>query len=139
MLIIHVYSLKTQSFPKLKECAISSVDSMTNLANNETFDQSEHDTRIWYHGTAASKAFLQALPLFPPPQSTTQLTLLAKFFLPYTLSPLRSMVPHSVYQGKVFFFVCHFIHILPQTDPSKDQKPWTSNTQSQQCMQIPSW
>ena len=23
----------------------------------KTFDQSEHDTRIWYHGTAASKAW----------------------------------------------------------------------------------
>ena len=105
MLIIHVYCLKTQSFPKLKKCVNSSVNSMTNLANNETFDQSEHDTRIWYHGTAASKACLQALPLFPPPQSTTQLTLLAKFFFAVHPSPLRSLVPHSVYQGKVFFFV----------------------------------
>ena len=99
MLKVHVYCLKTQSFPKLKECVISSVNSMTNLAKNETFDQSQHDNRIWYHGTAASKACLQALPLFLPPQSTTQLTLLAKFFLPYTLSPLQSLVPDSVYQG----------------------------------------
>lgn len=91
MLIIHVYCLKTQSFPKLKECVISSVDSMTNPANNETFGQSEHDTRIWYHGTAASKACLQALPLFRPPQSTTQLTLLAKFF--FAVHPFPTAEP----------------------------------------------
>ena len=30
------------------------------------FDQSEHDTRIWYHGTAASKACIQPPPPFPP-------------------------------------------------------------------------
>ena len=138
MLIIHVYCLKTQSFPKLKECVISSVDSMTNPANNETFGQSEHDTRIWYHGTAASKVS-RLCPSFPLPSPPLSSLCLPNFFLPYTLSPLRSLVPHSVYQGKVFFFVWHFIHILPQTDPSKDQKPWTSNTHSQQCMQIPSW
>lgn len=78
-------------------------------------------------------------PSFTLPSPPLSSLCLPNFFLPYTLSPLRSLVPHSVYQGKVFFFVWHFIHILPQTDPSKDQKPWTSNTHSQQCMQIPSW
>ena len=131
MLIIHVYCLK--------KCVNSSVNSMTNLANNETFDQSEHDIRIWYHGTAASKACLQAFPLIPLPSPPLSSLCLLNFFFLYTLSPLRSLVPHPVYQGKVFFFVWHFIHILPQTNPSKVQKPWTSNTQSQQCMQIPSW
>ena len=38
--------------------------------NMKAFDQSEHDTRIWYHGTAASKVYLQAPPPFPHPQST---------------------------------------------------------------------
>ena len=32
----------------------------------KTFDQSELDTRIWYHWTAASKAWLQAPPPIPP-------------------------------------------------------------------------
>ena len=32
----------------------------------KTFDQSEYDTRIWYHGTVAPKACLQAPLLFPP-------------------------------------------------------------------------
>ena len=36
--------------------------------NMKTFHQSEHDTRIWYHGTVASKACLQALPLSPLPR-----------------------------------------------------------------------
>ena len=35
--------------------------------NMKEFDQSEHDTRIWYHGTAGC---LQAPPPFPHPQST---------------------------------------------------------------------
>ena len=78
-------------------------------------------------------------PSFPLPSPPLSSLCLPNFFLPYTLSPMRSQVPPSVYQGKEFFFVWHFIHILPQIDPSKDQKPWTSNTQSQQCMQIPSW
>ena len=37
------------------------------------FDQSEHDTRIWYHGTAASKACLQVPPPFPPHRDTARL------------------------------------------------------------------
>ena len=105
MLIIHVYCLKTQSFPKLKKCVNSSVNSMTNLANNETFDQSEHDTRIWYNGTAASKACLQALPLFPPPQSTTQLTLLAKFF--FAVHPFPTAEPGpTLYIPRKRVFLC---------------------------------
>ena len=102
MLIIHVYCLKTQSFPKLKKGVNSSVNSMTNLANNETFDQSEHDTRIWYNGTAASKACLQALPLFPPPQSTTGLTSLANFFLP-TPFPHCGAWSHTLYTKEKCF------------------------------------
>ena len=46
----------------------------------KTFDQSEHDTRIWYHGTAASKARLQALPPFAPAQATAGLASLADIF-----------------------------------------------------------
>ena len=71
------------------------VNSNTNLSTWR--DQSEHDTRIWYHGTAASKAFLQAPPPFPPPQVTTRLTSLAAIFpiwphlLPFP--PLQSLVP----------------------------------------------
>ena len=44
--------------------------------------QSEHDTRIWYHGTetVALKACLQAPPLLPPPQSTARLASLAFIF-----------------------------------------------------------
>ena len=48
--------------------------------NFETFDQSEHDTRISYHGTAASKAYLQAPPPFPLSQTTTRLASLPDFF-----------------------------------------------------------
>ena len=103
MLIIHVYCLKTQSFPKLKKGVNSSVNSMTNLANNETFDQSEHDTRIWYHGTAASKACLQALPLFPPPQSTTQLTSLFQIFFCRTPFPHCEARSHPLYTKEKSF------------------------------------
>ena len=44
--------------------------------------QSEHDTRIWHHGTGtvALKACLQAPPPFPPPQSTARLASLAFIF-----------------------------------------------------------
>ena len=48
----------------------------------KTFDQSEHNTRIWYHGTAESKACLQAPLPFPPPQNTARLASLADIF-PY--------------------------------------------------------
>ena len=34
--------------------------------NMNTFGQSEHDTRIWYHGTATSKACLQHFQVPPP-------------------------------------------------------------------------
>ena len=44
------------------------------------FEQSEHDTIIWYHGTAKSKACLQALPPFPPPHSTAWPAQRADFF-----------------------------------------------------------
>ena len=46
----------------------------------KAFDQSEHDTRIWYHGTMASKACLQAPPPLTPPEATAQLALLAEIF-----------------------------------------------------------
>ena len=48
----------------------------------KAFDQSQHDTRIWYHGTAASKACLQAPPPFPHPQSTRSARL-ARCYLSY--------------------------------------------------------
>ena len=48
--------------------------------NMKTFDQSEHDTRISYHGTAASKACLLAPPHFPSPQDTARLASLADIF-----------------------------------------------------------
>ena len=50
--------------------------------NMKAFDQSEHDTRIWYHGTAASKVYLQAPPPFPHPQSTRSARL-ARCYLSY--------------------------------------------------------
>ena len=50
--------------------------------NMKAFDQSQHDTRIWYHGTAASKACLQAPPPFPHPQSTRSARL-ARCYLSY--------------------------------------------------------
>ena len=63
----------------------------------KAFDQSEHDTRIWYHGTVASKACLQAPPPLTPPEATAQLALLAEIF---PLTPffgiflsMRSLVP----------------------------------------------
>ena len=48
--------------------------------NFETFDQLEHDTRISYHGTAASKAYLQAPPPLPLSQTTARLAALPDFF-----------------------------------------------------------
>ena len=50
--------------------------------NMKAFDQSEHDTRIWYHGTVASKVYLQAPPPFPHPQSTRSARL-ARCYLSY--------------------------------------------------------
>ena len=50
--------------------------------NMKAFDQSEHDNRIWYHGTAASKVYLQAPPPFPHPQSTRSARL-ARCYLSY--------------------------------------------------------
>jgi len=54
--------------------------------NIKTFDQSEHDTRNRYYGRAASKACLQALPPFPPPQSTA-FPCFAPFFFFFTFFP----------------------------------------------------
>ena len=42
-------------------------------------DQSDHDTRIWYHGSAASKECLQAPTLSFSPQAATRLASLANF------------------------------------------------------------
>ena len=60
--------------------------------NMKAFDQSEHDTRIWYHGTAASKACLQAPPPFPHPQSTRSARL-ARCYLSY-LTRFFASSPH---------------------------------------------
>ena len=49
--------------------------------NMKTFDQSEYDTRIWYHGMEVSKACLQAPLPFPPPQATARLASLG-YILP---------------------------------------------------------
>ena len=65
----------------------------------KTFDQSEHDTRIWYHGSAASKACLQAPPPFPLPQTTAGLAFLADIISLFP--PLRSLLPG------------YFQHIIP--------------------------
>ena len=72
-----------KSFPELKRHDIERVrycHQHHESVNMKTLDQSEHDTRIWYHGTTASKACLQAPPPFPPPQDTAQLTSLAAIF-----------------------------------------------------------
>ena len=50
--------------------------------NMKAFDRSEHDIRICYHGTAASKACLQAPPPFPHSQSTRSARL-ARCYLSY--------------------------------------------------------
>ena len=61
--------------------------------NIEKFDQSERDTRIWYH-----EGMSAGLPPFLPPQSTTRLASLAKFFFPVSpaLSFLFKMTSASV-------------------------------------------
>ena len=46
-----------------------SAQNCVKVCNNQ-FAQSEHDTRIWYHGAGESKPCLQAPPPFPPPQAT---------------------------------------------------------------------
>ena len=68
--------------------------------NIVAFDKSEHDTRIWYHGMAASKVCLQALSPFPPSQSTTQLPSLVDCFTPF-FSPPPPLV-QSLLQGYSF-------------------------------------
>ena len=55
------------------------VNSTTNLSIRRHL-ANEHDTQIWYHGTAASKACLQAPPPFPHPQATAGLPSLADIF-----------------------------------------------------------
>ena len=76
-------------------------------ADMKTFDQSEHDTRIWYHGTAASKACLQAPMIYPQP--SPRLTLLTyifpirPWFLPFP--SLWSLVPGYLSGG---FFCSHY-------------------------------
>ena len=47
--------------------------------NMKAFNQSKHVTKIWYHGTAASKACLPTTPPFPFPQTTAGLASLADF------------------------------------------------------------
>ena len=58
----------------------------------------EHDTRIWYHGTVASKACLQALPLSPLPgyRSAIWLRFLRSPPPPPTPPHMRSLVPGHV-------------------------------------------
>ena len=63
--------------------------------NMKTFHQSEHDTRIWYYETVASKACLQALPLSPLPR--LPLGYLTPFFASPPPPPhMRSLVPGHV-------------------------------------------
>ena len=50
-------------FPNCRSVILKKRDTV----NMKTFDQLEHDTRIWYQGTAASKACFQAPKPFPPP------------------------------------------------------------------------
>ena len=87
------------------------------------FDQSEHDTRIWYHGTAVSKACLPAPPPFPPPQENTRLTSLADIFpicfflFPHwgAWSQTKVYVVSLVWiSGPHYFQTCAWITILPQ-------------------------
>ena len=47
----------------------------------KALNQLKHDTRIWYHGTAASKACLQTTSPFSLHQTTAGLASLADFFL----------------------------------------------------------
>ena len=63
------------------------------------FDQSEHDTSIWYHGTAASKACIQPPPPFPPSPGYRSARFARRYFSVLLdpvfcfISPLRSLVP----------------------------------------------
>ena len=82
--------------------------------NTKTFDLSEHGTRIWYHGTAASKTCLQAPPPFPHPQVTTQLASLANIFLfdsvlwlsPHCRAWYQAKKCHKIYLGGLFGIFC---------------------------------
>lgn len=49
----------------------------------KTFDQPEHDSRIWYHGMVPSKECLQASPPFPPPHTTASYLTRFLAFFPY--------------------------------------------------------
>ena len=65
--------------------------------NMKTFDQSEHDAGIWYHGTAASKAVSRLRLPFPLPRIPLGSLRSPIFFLFDSVfclfSPLRSLVP----------------------------------------------
>ena len=50
-----VWQRNLYCFPNSRTVTLTERD----IVNMNTFGQSEHDTRIWYHGTAASKACLQ--------------------------------------------------------------------------------
>ena len=74
------------------------VNSTANLSiNMKTFDQSENDTEIWYHGTAASKTVSRLRLPFPLPRIPLGSVCLPIFFLfdPffYLFPPLRNLVP----------------------------------------------
>ena len=49
----------------------------------KTFDQPEHDSRIWYHGMVPSNECLQASPPFPPPHATASYLTRFLAFFPY--------------------------------------------------------
>ena len=58
---------KRKMFSQLERAWYFNCQQHRESVNIKTFDQSQYDTRIWYYGTAASKACLQAPPRFPLP------------------------------------------------------------------------
>ena len=80
-------------FPNSRSVTLKEGDTV----NMKTFDQSEHDTRIWYHGTAASKTCLQAPSSLLHPQAAAGLASLGDIFPTsarfLSFSPLRRLVP----------------------------------------------
>ena len=92
-----------KSFPQLQERDIKRArycQQHHESVNVKTFDQSEYDTRIWYHGTVAPKACLQAPLLFPPNPLLGSLCspIFSLFDSNFCLSPLCGAWSQASYQ-----------------------------------------
>ena len=73
--------------------------------NNQRCNQPDHDTRFWYHGSAASKECLQAPPPFSSPDRSGLAPLDSLFFRPVTRSGTCSQATKMQWGGNWDGFV----------------------------------